>query len=101
MIKVYGSRMCPDCIELEQAFKSENVQYEYHDITGSLKDLKAFLALRDSNQKFDRAKEKGLIGIPIVQKEDGSLTFKWQEFLTKPAVPSSCSDGICGMPGED
>nr|MBP3283802.1 hypothetical protein [Treponema sp.] len=98
MLKVYGSKMCPDCIELEKAFESEKVEYEYHDITGDLRELKAFLALRDSNPKFDKAKAKGLIGIPIVQTEDGTLTFKWQDFLKKPVQTSGCSDGVCGVP---
>ena len=98
MLKVYGSKMCPDCIELEKAFESEKVEYEYHDITGDLRELKAFLALRDSHPKFDKAKAKGLIGIPIVQTEDGTLTFKWQDFLKKPVQTSGCSDGVCGVP---
>lgn len=97
MLKVYGSKLCPDCIELEKAFKAENIEYEYHDITGDLKELKAFLVLRDSHEKFAKAKEKGLIGIPIVQLEDGSLTFKWQDFVKK-APQSNCSDGVCGVP---
>ena len=37
MLNVYGSKMCPDCIELEKAFAAEGVAYEYHDITGNLK----------------------------------------------------------------
>ena len=98
MLNVYGSKMCPDCIELEKAFAAEGVAYEYHDITGNLKELKAFLALRDSNEKFAKAKEKGLIVIPIVQTEDGSLTFKWQEFLKTPPQKAECSDGVCGVP---
>ncbi len=97
MLKVYGSKLCPDCVALEKAFKAENIEYEYHDITGDLRELKAFLALRDSHPKFAKAKEKGLIGIPIIQLDDGSLTFKWQDFLSKP-VESDCSDGVCGVP---
>jgi len=98
MIKVYGSKMCPDCIALEKAFESEKIEYEYYDITSDLKVLKTFLKLRDSNPKFEKAKEKGLIGIPIVENEDGTLTFKWQEFLEKPIKESQCTDGICGVP---
>jgi len=99
MLKVYGSKLCPDCLTLEKAFKAENIEYEYHDITSDLKELKAFLALRDSHPKFAKAKEKGLIGIPILELEDGSLTFKYQDFLSKPIAESTCSDGVCGFPG--
>ena len=97
MIKVYGSKMCPDCIALEKAFKAENIEYEYHDITGDLKELKSFLKLRDNNSMFAKAKEKGLIGIPVVEKEDGTLTFKWQDFLSEPVEENNCSDGVCGI----
>lgn len=27
MLNVYGSKMCPDCIELEKAFAAEGVAY--------------------------------------------------------------------------
>jgi len=100
MLKVYGSKLCPDCIALEKAFKAEKIEYEYHDITSDLKELKAFLVLRDSNPKFDKAKAKGLIGIPIVQREDGTLTYKYQDFLSDKSSleESNCSDGVCGVP---
>lgn len=99
MLKVYGSKMCPDCIELEKAFEAEKVEYEYHDITGNLKDLKTFLALRDTSGVFKNVKAQGYIGIPLVVLEDGSLTFSWQELLkqTAPAA-QACADGICGVP---
>ena len=42
MIQVYGSSMCPDCIEMKKAFDSEGVEYVYHDITADLKELKGF-----------------------------------------------------------
>lgn len=100
MLKVYGSKLCPDCIALEKAFAAEGVSYEYHDITSDLKELKAFLALRDSNPKFAKAKEKGLIGIPILQTEDGTLTFKWQDFIKSAPQDDSCSDGVCGIGGQ-
>ncbi len=98
MLKVYGSKLCPDCQEMEKAFKAEKIEYEYYDITSDLRNLKAFLALRDSNEKFAKAKEKGLIGIPVVSAEEGVWTFHWQDFLSKPVAESSCSDGVCGMP---
>ncbi len=98
MIKIYGSNLCPDCIACKKSFDAENIVYEFHDITANLKDLKAFIVLRDTNPKFDKAKEKGLIGIPILQTEDGALTFKWQDFVKNPVPRESCVDNVCGIP---
>ena len=98
MLTVYGSKLCPDCIELEKAFEAEQVQYEYHDITGDLRALKAFLAMRDRETLFQDVKEQGFIGIPVVQTEDGTLTFSWQDFVEKEGKGSSCSNGVCGIP---
>lgn len=97
MLKIYGSSLCPDCIACKKSFDSEKIEYEFHDITSNLKALKAFLVLRDTNPKFDKAKQKGLIGIPVLQKDDGTLTFKWQEFVKNPVSPEECKDNACGI----
>lgn len=97
MIKIYGSSLCPDCVACKKSFDAEKVSYEFHDITANLKDLKAFIALRDSNPKFDKAKEKGLVGIPVLQTEDGALTFKWQDFVKNPVPRESCAGNVCGI----
>ncbi len=98
MLKLYGSSLCPDCVVCKNSFDAEKVEYEYHDITSDLKELKAFLSLRDKNPKFDKAKQKGLIGIPILETEDGTLTFKWQEFVKNPLPLAECKDNVCGLP---
>ena len=99
MLKVYGSKMCPDCTELENAFAKAHVAYEYHDITADLRDLKAFLSLRDKNEIFEQVKAQGYIGIPLLVKEDGSLTFRWQELVPEDSFSATgCVNGICGVP---
>lgn len=98
MLKIYGSSLCPDCIACKKSFDAENVAYEFHDITSNLKELKAFLVLRDTNPKFDKAKQKGLIGIPILQTDNGTLTFKWQDFVKNPLPVQECKADVCGFP---
>lgn len=98
MLKIYGSSLCPDCIVCKKSLDNEKVEYEFHDITSDLKELKAFLVLRDTNPKFDKAKQKGLIGIPILQTDDGALTFKWQDFVKNPLSAEECSGNVCGIP---
>ena len=97
MVKVFGSKMCPDCIEMQKAFDDEKIPYEYHDITANLQDLKAFLRLRDSDPIFEEVRKNGMIGIPVVQAQDGSWTFEWQNFTSAPATKTACNDGVCGI----
>lgn len=52
----------------------------YLDICSNLRYLKLFLALREQ-EAFHEVKASGRIGLPCIQKEDGSLTFDWEEFL--------------------
>lgn len=81
MLKIYGSMQCPDCQKCREDLDRANVQYEYLDFAESLRNLKEFLALRDSNVVFAAVKSQGSIGIPCIQREDGSLTLSWAEFL--------------------
>lgn len=46
MIKIYGMETCPDCTYVEEQVKDNN-QYEVIDIGQHVRDLKAFLRLRD------------------------------------------------------
>ena len=81
MLKVYGMNICPDTVECCEALKKAGVAYEYLDFAEKAANLKAFLKLRDGNPLFDAARRAGNIGIPCIQREDGSLTLDWQEFM--------------------
>ena len=52
MPKVYGSMLCPDCVEAKEYFEKVNYKYEFVNITESMKNLKEFLALRDNRKEF-------------------------------------------------
>lgn len=73
MIKIYGMETCPDCTYVEEQVKG-NDKYEVIDIGLHVKDLKAFLKLRDHNAVFDEAKKMGAAGIPCFVLEDGTVT---------------------------
>ena len=51
------------------------------DFAEKTANLKAFLKLRDSSPLFDAVRQAGNIGIPCIQREDGSLTLTWEEWL--------------------
>ena len=70
---VYGSPMCPHCVEAKEILDKEGIRYGYVDITAGMAHLKKFLALRDSRPEFDKAKAVGDIGIPCFLVDDKDL----------------------------
>ena len=81
MLKIYGSMMCPDCVQIREDLDKAGVAYEYKDFADSLLNLKEFLALRDSEAVFEEVKAGGKIGIPCVVRPDGTVTLDWEEFM--------------------
>lgn len=81
MLKIYGSPLCPDCVKCKMELEEAGVAFLYLDIGEKLLYLKQFLKIRDENQLFEPIRQRGQIGIPCILKEDGSVTFEWDEFL--------------------
>ncbi len=81
MLKVYGMKICPDTVECCETLTRAGVEYEFLDFAEKTANLKAFLKLRDSSPLFDSVRQEGGIGIPCIQREDGSITFDWEEFM--------------------
>ena len=81
MLKVYGMKICPDTVECCEALTRAGVEYEFLDFAEKTANLKAFLKLRDSSPLFDSVRQEGGIGIPCIQREDGSITFDWDDFM--------------------
>jgi len=81
MLKIYGSMMCPDCVQINEDLNKAGVEYEFKDFADSLLHLKEFLSLRDSEPVFTQVKTDGKIGIPCIVREDGSVTLSWEEFM--------------------
>lgn len=103
MLKVYGSGMCPDCIECKYNLDKNNIDYENNDISQSLKGLKEFLRLRDKDEAFNYAKENGYIGIPALVTDEGKIILDWESYFTergikveKPGVAGSA----CALDGK-
>lgn len=82
MLKVYGSMLCPDCVNCCNKFKEANLEFEFLDFADSLLNLKEFIKLRDGSSVFDEIRSAGKIGIPCVVRPDGSFTLDWQEFIS-------------------
>ena len=78
---IYGSDLCPDCINCKADLDKAGVAYEYRSITEHLPYMKEFLALRDREDLFTSVREAGYIGIPCIQTEDGTLFLSWEQFV--------------------
>ena len=83
MIKMFVMHTCPDCEYVERQVEG-NSNFEVIDIGKHVKNLKMFLALRDSHPAFDEAKAIGDVGIPCYVREDGSVTLYAKEVGLEP-----------------
>ena len=93
MIKIYGMETCPDCTYVEQQV-TDNNRYEIIDIGKSVRNLKAFLKLRDNNAVFATAKATGAVGIPCFVLDDGTVTLTPEDAGLQsrpPAEGASCN----------
>ena len=81
MLKIYGSEQCPDCVNCKRDLEAAGVEFLYMNISENLLFLKKFLKLRDENSCFEDIRKNGKIGIPCIQREDGTVTLEWDEFL--------------------
>ena len=80
-ITVIGSRLCSDTLYALDKLEEARADCTFRDITASLEDLKAYLALRDSNPLYEAVKENGSIGIPAFVLEDGTVTLDLADVL--------------------
>ena len=81
MLKIYGSKLCKDCIQCCAELDAANIAYEYYDICQDLHCMKEFLKLRDTQTVFEDARSNGYIGIPCIVKPDETVTLSWEEYL--------------------
>ena len=81
MLKIYGSPLCPDCVKCKKELEEAGVEFLDLDIGEKLLYLKQFLKIRDGNELFEPIRQRGQIGIPCIQREDGTITFEWDEYL--------------------
>lgn len=81
MVRIYGSKLCKDCVQCLEDLDKAGVAYEYLDFAENLLHLKTFLHIRETNPLFDEVRRNGAIGIPCILRQDGSVTLDWSEFM--------------------
>ena len=78
MIKVFVMQTCPDCASIKREAQGDP-RFQIIDIGEHVRNLKQFLALRDTNPAFDSVRQRGSVGIPCFVLEDGTITFSQEE----------------------
>ena len=83
---------CPDCtaVKLQAA---DDPRFEIIDIGEHVRNLKQFLAIRDSAPSFEPIRQRGSVGIPCFVLEDGSITFSLEEANLTLANVATAEDG--------
>ena len=95
MIQVYVMDTCPDCAQVKVQLK-DNPKYVITDIGAHVRNLKAFLRLRDNHPAFDAIKAGGSIGITCFVMEDGRVVFDLDEVITD----DKAEGGSCSIDGK-
>ena len=92
MVTVLVMQTCPDCTRID-AQKKENPNAHVIDTGANVRNLKAFLQLRDNNPTFAAARQMGFVGIPCFVLEDGTVTLSSLEagIGAQPTEGASCS----------
>lgn len=81
MLKIYGTDLCPDCVNCKKELDQAGVSYEYLNISEDLKCLKEFLKLRDEQAVFVQIKGEGKIGIPCIVDGEGKVSLSWEKYM--------------------
>jgi glutaredoxin-related protein/predicted GNAT family acetyltransferase len=95
VITVYGMKTCPDCVFAEAQMEN-NSCFRFVDIGEHVRNLKAFLKVRDNSPVFDEAKKNGYAGIPCFVMEDGTVTLSPEDvgLMSRPEEGQACrADG--------
>jgi len=65
-IKLYGSQHWPGCPDVKEALLQKGIEFDYIEITDSMKSLKEFLKIRDKSDDFKIVRRVHAVGIPML-----------------------------------
>ncbi len=65
-IKLYGSKHWPGCPQVKEDLLQNGVDFDYVEITDSMKNLKEFLKIRDKDDAFKIVRRVHSVGIPML-----------------------------------
>lgn len=82
-VTVIGSHLCPDTLYALCKLREINAEIDFKNISASLSDLKAYLAVRETEKQYEAVRTGGGIGIPFFELEDGTKTLDLEAVLNK------------------
>jgi glutaredoxin-related protein len=92
MIKIYGMPTCPYCDYIHEQVIGREDEFEYINIGENIRNMSAFMRLRDADPVFDEMKAIGDVGIPAFVLEDGTVTIEPADVgLIEFGSPDACS----------
>lgn len=56
---------------MKEFLSNNGINYEYIDITDSMRNLKIYLGIRDTRPEFEEIKKIGKVGIPFIMLGKG------------------------------
>ncbi len=56
---------------MKEFLSNNGIDFEYIEITDSMRNLKIYLKLRDTRPEFDEIKKAGRVGIPFIMINNG------------------------------
>ena len=83
MLKIYGTMLCPDCVDCCRDLEQAGILYEFLDISGDLRNLKALLVLRDTSPAFEEIRGTERIGIPCIVNEAEEVFLDWGIYVSQ------------------
>ena len=83
MLKIYGTMLCPDCVDCCRDLDNAGISYEFLDVSADLRNLKALLVLRDTDPSFVEIRGTERIGIPCIVNEAGEVAFDWDGYVSQ------------------
>ena len=92
MIRIYGMPTWPYCDYVHEQVRGREDEFEYINIGENIRNMSAFMRLRDQSPVFDRMKEIGDVGIPAFVLEDGTVSIDPADAgLVEYGTPGACS----------
>ncbi len=82
-VTIIGSHLCPDTLYAMYKLIDGKADVDFKNLSADLKDLKAYLAARETEPAYEAVKKSGGIGIPFFILEDGTKTLSLAEVLEK------------------
>lgn len=73
---LYYSDKCPETAAFVEKLSELNWDFTEVNITDSMKNLKAFLSLRDNRSEFEIKKTENKVGVPVLLTTDETLLFE-------------------------